>query len=70
MEAVATCVCLHPKSTNTPPNTPVCVQRDKSWLLTAYAADLVSHSTTVVKQIYYFWHFIDSSLRLKHKFAT
>lgn len=43
-EAVATCVCLHRRSTNTPPSIPVCVQRDRSWLLMACAADLVSHS--------------------------
>lgn len=60
-EAVATCVCLHLRSINTPLNTPVCVRRDRSWLLTAYAADLVSQNTTVVKQIYtfYFWNFIE-----------
>lgn len=60
-EAVATCVCLHLRSINTPLNTPVCVRRDRSWQLTAYAADLVSQNTTVVKQIYtfYFWNFIE-----------
>lgn len=60
-EAVATCVCLHLRSINTPLNTPVCVRRDRSWLLTAYAADLVSQNTTVVKRIYtfYFWNFIE-----------
>ena len=51
MEAVATCVYLHHKSTNTPLSTHVCVLRDRSWLLTDCGAGQVSQSTTVVKWI-------------------
>lgn len=47
-EAVATCVCRHRKSTNTPPNTPACVLRARSWLPTASAAGLVSQSVVSV----------------------
>lgn len=56
-EAAATCVCPRRKSTNIPPNSPACVQRDRSWLPTAFAAGLVSRSTTAEKLILVcFWH--------------
>lgn len=56
MEAVATCVYLHHKSTSTPQSTPVFVLRDRSWQLTVYAAGLVSHGAKLF-HLYIFFFF-------------
>lgn len=53
MEAVATCVYLHHKSTDTPQSTPVFVLRSRSWQLTVYAAGLVSHGA----KLFHFYFF-------------
>lgn len=70
MEAVATCVYLHHKSTDTPQSTPVFVLRSRSWQLTVYAAGLVSHAAKLFHFFIFFSQFSFFFFLYMHNFRT